>query len=222
MPAPNLSDNAQKVLEARYLRRDEEGRVAETPAELFQRVAGAVAAPEQRFADARVRGHWQERFFDALVRLDFLPNSPTLMNAGTPLRQLSACFVLPVEDDMAGIFDSLKQMALIQQSGGGTGFSFSKLRPEGDLVASTGGTSSGPVAFMRIFDAATENIRQGGKRRGANMGSCAPRSVASSTVKRSRKAISTARSTRYACCGSSRPSSLLSSCSQPAVVCSVL
>jgi len=169
MTEPQLTENAQKVLEARYLRRDEDGHVAETPDELFRRVAGAIAAAEEEFGDGEARRHWEERFHDRLARLEFLPNSPTLMNAGTPMRQLSACFVLPVEDDMAGIFESLKQMALIQQSGGGTGFSFSKLRPEGDLVGSTGGRASGPVGFMLIFAAATENIRQGGKRRGANM-----------------------------------------------------
>jgi ribonucleoside-diphosphate reductase alpha chain len=165
-----LSANVRKVLEARYLRRDPGGQIIESPEEMFRRVARAVAQAEAAFDNASAVGEWEEIFFDALVRLDFLPNSPTLMNAGTPLGQLSACFVLPVEDSMEGIFDSLKLMALIQQSGGGTGFSFSRLRPRGDRVASTGGSASGPVSFMRIFDCATENIRQGGKRRGANMG----------------------------------------------------
>jgi ribonucleoside-diphosphate reductase alpha chain len=165
-----LSENARRVLEARYLRRGPDGDIVETPEELFRRVARSVAAAEARFDDVGAAGRWEELFFDTLTGLDFLPNSPTLMNAGTPLGQLSACFVLPVEDSMEGIFDSLKLMALIQQSGGGTGFSFSHLRPRGDRVASTGGTSSGPVSFMCIFDCATENVRQGGKRRGANMG----------------------------------------------------
>jgi ribonucleoside-diphosphate reductase alpha chain len=165
-----LSDNARKVLEARYLHRGPEGQLLETPQELFRRVARAVAAAEARYGGDAAVTQFEELFFDLLTRLDFLPNSPTLMNAGTTLGQLSACFVLPVEDSMEGIFDSLKLMALIQQSGGGTGFSFSRLRPSGDRVASTGGTASGPVSFLRIFDCATENIRQGGKRRGANMG----------------------------------------------------
>ncbi len=128
-----LSGNAQRVLEARYLRRGPDGDIIEMPEHLFRRVARSIAAAEGRFDDARAAGHWEELFFDALTRLDFLPNSPTLMNAGTPLGQLSACFVLPVEDSMEGIFDSLKLMALIQQSGGGTGFSFSHLRPRGTL-----------------------------------------------------------------------------------------
>lgn len=165
-----LSDNARRVLEARYLRRDFKGQIIETPEELFRRVAHAIAQAEAPFGGARAAGQWEEVFYEALSRLDFLPNSPTLMNAGTPLGQLSACFVLPVEDSIADIFESLKLMALIQQTGGGTGFSFSHLRPRGDLVASTGGTASGPVSFMRIFDCATEHIKQGGKRRGANMG----------------------------------------------------
>jgi ribonucleoside-diphosphate reductase alpha chain len=165
-----LSENALQVLRARYLRRDPSGQVAETPDELFRRVARSVAQAEARSVDAAAAEEWEEKFFEAMTRLDLLPNSPCLMNAGTPLGQLSACFVLPVEDSMEGIFDALKLMALIQQSGGGVGFSFSRLRPRGDCVASTGGTASGPVSFMRIFDCATENIKQGGKRRGANMG----------------------------------------------------
>jgi len=167
---PQLSENALQVLQARYLRRDPSGQIVETPEELFQRVARSIAQGEASFGGSLAAGEWQEAFFDALVHLDFLPNSPTLMNAGTPLGQLSACFVLAVEDSMESIFDALKLMALIQQTGGGTGFSFSHLRPRGDPVASSGGTASGPVSFMRIFDCATENIKQGGKRRGANMG----------------------------------------------------
>jgi ribonucleotide reductase alpha subunit len=165
-----FSENALKVLRSRYLQRDRSGQCIETPEELFRRVAHSVAQAETQFDTASAACEWEEKFFDALIHLDFLPNSPTLMNAGTPLSQLSACFVLPVEDSMEAIFDSLKLMALVQQSGGGVGFSFSRLRPNGDPVASTGGTASGPVSFMRIFDCATENIKQGGKRRGANMG----------------------------------------------------
>jgi ribonucleoside-diphosphate reductase alpha chain len=164
-----LTANARHVLEARYLRRDADGTL-ETPEQLFWRVARAVAAGETRWADRTTQEGWQESFHELLTSLDFLPNTPTLMNAGTPLALLSACFVLPVEDSIESIFDALKLMAQIQQSGGGTGFAFSRLRPRGDLVRTTGGTASGPVSFMRIFDCATENIRQGGKRRGANMG----------------------------------------------------
>jgi ribonucleoside-diphosphate reductase alpha chain len=165
-----LSQNALRVLQARYLRRDATGAVIETPAELFHRVARAVAQGELAVGTPAGAEHWQEVFQRLLDRLDFLPNSPTLMNAGTPLGQLAACFVLPVEDDLAAIFDSLKSMALLQRGGGGTGFSFSRLRPRGDVLASSGGQASGPVSFMRIFDCATEHIKQGGRRRGANMG----------------------------------------------------
>lgn len=165
-----LSDNAKRVLEARYLLRAGHVDQRETPDELMERVATAVAHAEARYGGEDDARRWRGEFLDMLVALDFLPNSPTLMNAGTTLGQLSACFVIPVEDTMEGIFEAVKQMALVQRTGGGTGFSFSRLRPSGDLVASTEGTASGPVSFMKIFDAATENIRQGGKRRGANMG----------------------------------------------------
>jgi len=152
------------------LRRDAQRRVSETPEQLFARVAKAIAHAELVLGNARQAAHWEEAFHRILVALDFLPNSPTLMNAGTGLSQLSACFVLPVDDTMQGIFDAVKHMALVQRTGGGKGFSFSHLRPKGDVVASTGGEASGPVSFMKIFDCATENIKQGGKRRGANMG----------------------------------------------------
>jgi len=165
-----LSENAKKVLEARYLRRNDEGVVVETPDELMRRVSKAVSSAELQYGDASSASIWEERFYEMLSTLRFLPNSPTLMNAGTPLGQLSACFVLPVKDSIEDIFDAVKNMALIQRTGGGTGFSFSKLRPKGSVVSSTGGESSGPVSFMKIFDSATENIKQGGRRRGANMG----------------------------------------------------
>jgi ribonucleoside-diphosphate reductase alpha chain len=165
-----LSANARRVLESRYLRKDKEGRLAEDADGLFRRVAHAVAAAERRWGNEAACREWEELFYEMMSQLLFLPNSPTLMNAGTALHQLSACFVLPVEDSMDGIFSSLKQAALIQQSGGGTGFNFSRLRPQHDLITKTGGSASGPVSFMKIFDAATEHVKQGGKRRGANMG----------------------------------------------------
>ncbi len=163
-----LSPNARRVLEARYLARDATGRPVEDFEGLCRRVAGAVASVERdRGGDAEAVA---ERFAGALLRREFLPNSPTLMNAGTRLGQLSACFVLPLEDSLEGIFESAKRMAVIHQSGGGTGFSFSALRPEGDEVQRTQGVASGPVSFLRVFDAVTSVVKQGGRRRGANMG----------------------------------------------------
>ncbi|MFW6200986.1 MAG: adenosylcobalamin-dependent ribonucleoside-diphosphate reductase [Gemmatimonadota bacterium] len=165
-----LDDNAMRVMRARYLRRDAERRVIESPDELFERVARAVAHAELLLGSAREAERWTARFHELLASLDFLPNSPTLMNAGTRLGQLSGCFVLPIDDSMEAIFEALKAMALIQRTGGGTGFSFSRLRPRGATIRSTGGATPGPVSFMAVFDCATENIRLGGRRRGANMG----------------------------------------------------
>jgi len=162
-----LTVNAVKVLERRYLLKDEQGHVVETPRHMMRRVARAVAAADARYGEDAAAT--EERFFEMLSHLEFLPNSPTLMNAQTPLGQLAGCFVLPVGDSILEIFDALKAMAMVHQSGGGTGFSFSRLRPKGDIVRSTGGEASGPVSFMGIFDAATNVIKQGGRRRGANM-----------------------------------------------------
>ncbi|MCX7988806.1 MAG: adenosylcobalamin-dependent ribonucleoside-diphosphate reductase [Thermodesulfovibrio sp.] len=164
----NLSDRAKTVLEIRYLLKNEKGQIIENPDGLFHRVADYISKAEEFYGENP--SEWSDKFFDMISNLRFLPNSPALMNAGKAKAQLAACFVLPIEDSIESIFKTLMDTALILQSGGGTGFNFSNLRPKGDIVRSTGGIASGPVSFMKIFDKASDIIKQGGARRGANMG----------------------------------------------------
>ena len=171
LPEPNINENAKIVLKRRYQRKDTEGVVYETTKELFWRVASAIAEEEGKYKKSSYKTPALAReFYDIMTSYSFLPNSPTLMNAGTDLGQLAACFVLPVEDTIEGIFDAVKHAAMIHKSGGGTGFSFSRLRAKDSVVGSTGGVASGPLSFLKIFNCATEQIKQGGTRRGANMG----------------------------------------------------
>ncbi len=170
-PTPELTENSRKVLHRRYQAKDREGNVIEEADQMFRRVAHNLAQADKNYGATKKQiAAIEEEFYQAMRRLEYLPNSPTLMNAGRELQMLSACFVLPVQDSMEAIFETVKQATLVQKSGGGTGFAFSQLRPEGDIVGSTGGVASGPVSFMRAFDGATEAVKQGSTRRGANMG----------------------------------------------------
>ena len=163
--------NAILVLERRYLRKDENGRVVESTAQMFRRIAKGIAEVEKQYGKSQAEvAKWESEFYRIMASLEFIPNSPTLMNTGTEFKQLSACFVLPIEDSIESIFNTLKAAAIIHKTGGGTGFAFSRLRPKGDIVKTTGGVASGPISFATIYDTATEVVKQGGRRRGANMG----------------------------------------------------
>ena len=166
-----LSENAREILEKRYLKKDDSGKAAEEPKDMFERVAKHIASGDEKYgATEEDLKRIEAEFYNTMAQLDFLPNSPTLRGAGRSIHQLSACFVLPVEDTMEGIFKALTNMALVHKGGGGTGFSFGRIRPAGDRVGSTGGVAGGPLSFIRIFDATAAEVMQGGARVGANMG----------------------------------------------------